>query len=212
MPAYFAPGVSCAQRPAKNIPEFARVASAGPWSCCDSSQCGANGCLIFLAGTEQPVPGHGKPDDWLTCSDGLRYLTGQALPSQTSLVREHNVKGIDYTTSQGITLTIPVALASPRMISFSSKKALGFSTDFATMAFKIYDRLTDENGLNLLDHQVLKLIADAIAHVYRVTPEILDELGWISSADIDPILCCVFGSDPKALNPAGGSSPLPAGA
>lgn len=212
MPAYFAPGVSCAQRPAKDIPEFARVASAGPWACCDSSQCGANGALIFLVGAEQPAVGHGKPEDWIDCGDGLRYLTGQPMPTQAELVRDHNVRGIDYLTSRGITLTVPVATASPRKISFASKKALGYATDFAELAFRVFDRISDEKGLSPLDPDVLKVVADAIGHVYRTTPEILDELGWITSADIDPIICCIFGSDPKASNPAGGSSPLPAGA
>jgi hypothetical protein len=51
--------------------------------------------------------------------------------------------------------------------------------------------------------ETLQLIVDAIAHVYYLTAEMLDEYDIITSADIDPIIVCLMGVDPKKVDASG---------
>lgn len=207
MPAYFAPDVHCAG-PARHLPAFDRLRPGSKWLAADSSQNGKRGTVVYLG--DQPS---GGTPGWEPCADGLFYLPGRPMPEQATLGREHRVDGIDYTTSQGVTLTIPIAAAAPRKLLFSTGKSGAPAAGFAQRAFALFDRLGAEEKVSPVSPDVLSLVADAIGHVYYVTPEMLDELGWLTSADIDPIICCLMGSDPKkAVDPAGASSPSPAGA
>ena len=154
---------------------------------------------------------------WTDCGDGLHYLYGQELPTIASLARGHRVDGCDYTTASGVLITVPIATAAPRKVLFASGKTGEPATDFALRAFELFDRLQamESGGETVLlsDPKIIKLIADALAHVYYVTPELLDELGWITTADIDPLICALMGIDQKkAETLAGDTSPLPAGA
>lgn len=205
MPAYFAAGAPPGEPP-RNIPQFAKLKLGPKWKAADSSQNGQRGVVAFL-GDQPPA---GEPG-WIAC-DGVWYLPGRPMPAQIDLTRSHRVNGIDYTTSRGITLTIPIAAASPRKLLFSAKKVGEASEEFAQKAFALFDRLGAEEKISATSPDIIELVIDAIRHVYDVTPEMLDELGWITSSDLDPIIVCLMGSDPKAADPAGGSLPSPAGA
>lgn len=209
MPAYFLKDQKCGGRPARDIPEFARLRAGNKWKSCDSNQLGGRGVVAFL-GDQQPAP---NSEGWYECADGLFYLPGRALPAQSDLVRPHSVNGVDYETSRGVTITIPIASSAPRKLLFSKGRAGDPSEEWANRAFALFDKLVQKEFIAVVDPQVLSLVCDAIGHVYYTTPELLDELGWITSADIDPILVCLMGQDPKkALQPAGDTSPSPAGA
>lgn len=207
MPAYFAPGITC-DGPARNMECFARLRAGDKWQACSSNQNGRQGALCWI-GEAPPLNAIG----WVDCSDGLFYLPGHRMPSQSELGRPHKVDGIDYTTSTGVTLTVPIATSSPRKVLFSAGKPGDPATDFARRAFKLFDRIEAKEKVGLYDPELLALVSDSIGFVYYTTPEMLDELGWITSADLDPIIMCLMGSDPKkAQEPAGASSPSPAGA
>lgn len=205
MPAYFAPDVICSG-PARDLPAFARLRAGNKWKACNYRLNGKPGTVAFL-GDEQPAH-----DDigWYESAGGLWYLPGLKMPEQIELVREHRVTGIDYVTSTGATITVPVAASSPRKLLFSSARLGDPAADWAVRAFDLFDRLRSDEKVSPLEPAVLSLISDALGSVYYVTPEILDELGWITSADIDPLLICMMGTDPKKAHLVGGdSSPSP---
>lgn len=195
MPAYFAE-VPC-EGPARNCQAFERIKPGSRWKAAAGSVNGKNGTIIWLDG-DQPSEG-----EWITCPDGLLYLNGQSLPPIATLARQHNVQGVDYTTSKGCMLTIPVASAAPRRVLFGAKKTGSVDDKFALDAFALFDRLEKKDFVALDDPSIVQLVADAINHVYYMTPEMLDEYGIITTADIDPILMCLMGVDPKKVDASG---------
>lgn len=206
MPAFFIPGVDCSG-PARDIKEFARINPGKLWKSCASNQNGRPGAVAFIG--EQPS--YNSPG-WTDCGDGMWYLPGRPLPAQVDLVRERKVDGIEYVTSAGVTLTIPIASAAPRQILFSAKKAGDHSGRFALNAFALFDKLQTGEIASVFDPAVIDVIMQALSEVYYLTPELLDELKWINSSDVDGILMCIMGANPKDQTPAGGSLPSPVGA
>ena len=163
--------------------------------------------MVAFIGEQPPADSQG----WIEVADGMRYLPGRALPDQLDLVRPNSVSGIDYQTSTGATITIPIASAAPRRLLFSRGLAGDHAEGWATRAFALFDKLLVKDFVSVTDPEVLSLICDAVGSVYFTTPELLDELGWITSADIDPILVCLMGQDPKKTTPpVGDTSRLPA--
>ncbi len=215
MLAYFSPGTRCSG-PASEMPEFARVLAAGPWSACRSMQDGKPGALIWSQGFNQPIPNF-APERWRPCSDGLLYLRPDPIPDQMSLARARRANSFDLTTSRGITLSIPLAASAPRLVSFSAGTLGDPADDFGGAAFAVFDRLAEMRKdpakvVTGTDPEVLRLVLLALQQTYRVTAELLDDLRWISSADIEPIILAIMGQSPKALEAAGAQSPSPAAA
>ncbi|HEV8176273.1 MAG TPA: hypothetical protein VGP44_01150 [Gemmatimonadales bacterium] len=218
MIGYFLPGGKAA--PPREIPAFARVLESGPWSSTEFNHHEAgSGALLFWTDKSIGQTDLRRPEAWRKCADGLWYCRPAVLPDQSILAKRNCPQGIDVTLATGLLLTIPLATAAPRAVCFSSGSLGDPSSEFGRVADAVYDRMANgkddagkAKGLPLLDPQVLRLVTLALMAAYRVTPELLDDLGWITSADIDPILCAIMGTDPKAFEPAGVSSPLPAGA
>ena len=210
---YFAPGVACGERAAHEIPAFKRVLSAGPWYACNSVQGGKSGTLIMQAPTDQVAP---HTEGWRECSDGLLYLSDKTLPTTAQLVKEQRrAKFIDIVTSQGVTLSIPVSSASARKVSFGTGKFGNPADEFGIAAFAFYDLLSsrDESQVPKIGHPAtLHLIVLAIQQFYRVTEELLDDLGWISSADFAPIIDATLGINQSKTQAAGVTSRSPAAA
>lgn len=208
MIAYFAPGVKASGKAAWEIAAFDRVKSAGPWLCTDGrGPDGETGALIYW--DTPPENGRGT---WRICPDGLHYWSPRVPPNPESLARRNCPRGIDVLMSTGVLLTIPLAVAAPRKVSLSLCTADEPASEFGVLAYRVFERLAAKEPVGVTDRDVLRLVTLALEAAYRVTPELVDDLGWITTADIDPILCAILGSDPKASNPAGGSSPSPAGA
>ncbi len=217
MIAYFIPGA--ASQPARDIPQAARLLDAGPWSATEFNHHEA-GAGVLVTWKDQPLSTEEarKPANWRKCADGLWYCRGPVLPNQELLAKRSCPAGIDVMLASGIMLTVPLATAAPRAISFCDGTLGQPVTEFGRCADTVFDRMTNTKdatgkikGLPLLDTGVLRLVTLAIMAAYRVTPELLDDLQWITSSDIDSILCAIMGTDPKALEPAGSSLPLPAG-
>jgi hypothetical protein len=210
--AYFAPGVRAA--PAAEIPAFRRLLPAGPWAVTAAEHPagqGGRGSLAWqLAPGETPAV---VPDvrawAWRACPDGLWYGSGGGLPSQASLAREAAPPGVDLVLGGGTTLTIPLAVAAPRLIDFGAGGIGEPATELGRLAYRIYDRLTAEQGIGLADPDLHRLVLLAVQASYRVTEELLTDLGWISTVDLDPIVCAIFGTHPKASAGGAGNSPSP---
>ena len=204
---YFAPGVASGIRAAHEIPEFRRVLTAGPWYACASTQGGKSGALIFQKGDQQPPP---HSDRWRECFDGLLYRPDNKRPGTADLVRDdRRMRHLDLTLASGVLISIPVASAAARAVDFGAKKFAAPSDDFGKSAYAFFDRLKEADAARqpkLGDPDTLSLVLLAVQQFYRVTEELLNDLGWISSADIDPIISATMGISDSKTQAAGGSS------
>ncbi len=178
-----------------SCPAFDRIKIAGPWQYFNTTHIGKSGvAAIWQDNKNGACPlelfGAGK-----TSFDGLVYFPGDKL-SQTEIGKTNYIEGAEYTTSLGITLTIPFAARAAVEVSFSSLSLGSASDDFAKIAEDIW---ADRQTIKLNDKRLLRLIYLALAQNYRITQEMLDDLRWLTSKDIDPVYCCIMGLDPKVL-------------
>lgn len=193
---------------AKDSPTFARLACAGPWQFTDWRHEGVRGVLAQWKGAEAGVEQYGAPRK---CADGLLYFPSKRPLTQPELAKRGVPKGIDVLTSRGVTLTIPLAVAAPRMLAFDGPDVVGdLASEYGALAAKVFDDMVAKRPI--ADADIVRLIALAIGESYRVTPEALSDLRWITTSDIDPILSAMMGADPFPSADAGGSSPSPASA
>ena len=193
-PAYFLPGQRSA--PAFQIPALAPIMDAGPWSVADweHPELG-HGVIAYWTGCAKPDH---RPGQWRALPDGRHYLAPAVLPSPGQLWRDSGPAGIDLQLSSGLYLTIPLATHSPQVVDLFSGQITGPATAFGSEAFALFDRIAAEPGISLTDPQVLRVIALALMARYRLTPELLSDLRWITTADIDPVLSAILGTHPKA--------------
>ncbi len=193
---------------ARDSAEFQALQSAGPWQFVDFNFNGTRGTMAQWKqpdGAFIPESAYGKPRQ---LANGKWYFPSKEKLDQGELVKDQSPRGIDYTTSRNVSLTIPLAAAAPRFIAFSEGQVGSLAGSFASLASDLFEKMSAKTELR--DNEIIRLVCLAISQCYRVTPEALDDLQWITSVDIDPILCCIMGSDPKALPDAGASLPLPA--
>ena len=206
-PAYFSDRIRDPLE-ARDSPIFARLSHAAPWSFCDAFVDGKRGLLAFWGdGGAAPLPeAYGKPR---TCPDGLMYLPPGIMPTQAELAQTNGVAGVEYTTSRGVTLTIPTYANASRYLSFSDIAFGAPADEFAKVSEQVRDAI---DTIKIDDPLAIRLVMLAIMRNYRTTPELLDDLRWVTSRDVDPIWNCTRGSDPKATADAGNTLPLPVSA
>ncbi len=207
---YFAPGVKV-PGPATDIAVFARLMTAGPWKAKSAIHPELGQGALAWNGPEEFTEDLLK-GEWRECHDGLRYRRPPVMPTQASLARSSCPRGIDVLMSTGVQLTIPLALAAPRKLSFARQTTDEPATEFGRIAHKLGERLRalpENGGIPNTDPEVLHTVTQALMTAYRVTPELLDDLEWITSADLEPIVCAIMGSDPKAFAPEPSTSPSP---
>lgn len=207
-PAYFAPGAKADV--AREMPAFRRLLPAGPWQ----TQTWAHpslgwGALAWWVGCTQPEP---TPEAWREIPDGLWYAPPALLPTQAELARPNCPGGIDVPLICGRVVTMPLATLAPRKLRLTTGTAGEPADEYGRLAYAVRDRLAaaGKAGLPVLDPDLLRLLTAGLQLAYRVTPELLDDLEWLSTGDIDPLLCAALGHDPKASEPAETSSRSPA--
>lgn len=212
MLAYFAPGVRVLG-PAREIIELARLMVAGPWKV-KTAQHPKLGTGALAWNGEGDLPDNLlTTGEWRDCGDGLHYRKPSPLPSQADIARAGCPRGIDVLMSTGVLLTIPLALAAPRKLSFARPGLGDPATEFGIIAERLFERfrtLPDDKIISFLDPDCLAVVTQALMAAYKTTPELLDDLGWVTSTDVESILLAVMGSDPKASAPDPSTSPSPA--
>lgn len=205
-PAYFAPGAAVDVAPA--MPCFARILAAGPWQVTAINHPTRGwGALAWWPGCPQP-----GDVSWRQSPDGLWYASPARLPTQAELARANAPRGIEVQVTCGASLTMPLATLAPRRLSLLTG-AVGIPADeYGRLAYTVSNRLREAGsaGLPIVDAEVLRLLVAGLGLAYRVTAELLEDLGWITTADVDPLLCAALGHDPKACEPGAISSPSPA--
>lgn len=141
--------------------------------------------------------------------DGVKYVPLKELPAQADLakpIRGHYDCDVELAR---VHLTICPGFAGPRVIDFSQRQCSEYADEYGALAEELYERWLDEDktgeSITIVDPMVLRVIHLAIAQRYRVTPDLLTDLRWITDVDVEPILEVVFGLRPKAAGVGGAS-------
>lgn len=182
-----------------------RIALAGPWQFTAHP---LGGCLATWRGSK--VPHVDSLGDGIACDDGLTYFRPAIMPTAMDLAKAlRSADEIDVDLVCGVRVSILLAISAPRRLSFTSGPAIGDPlTEYGLLARDIQRRLAEapeDQPITVADVGVRRLLFLAIAQRYRVTEELLNDLGWLSTADVDPLLCAIWGSDPKACAAATGT-------
>jgi len=201
-PAYWAPDVSAVE--AKEHPAFASIQHAGPWQYQTHPHGGAYATMI---GTDNDLALYQAPQELV---GGLHYLAPLAMPTLYDLAKETPGQGVMVQLACGIAVEVPVAVVRFRQLrlSASAKNRVGDPvTEYGRLSVSLLDRAKVEGGIPHDDPQLHRLIVLAISQRYRVTAEILDDMGIISAEDIEPLLGAIWCGDPKAGAPASDGTP-----
>ncbi len=191
MIAYFSDKTADAMGAAEH-PSFARIASCGKWHFVKHSHDSASGVLAYW---DKPVGVDlAKPKK---CKDGLIYFGYTQEPTQDSLARENIPNSFPVTLRSGRVIDIPMAIAAPKILAFDGTDESKHATEFGSEAYRIWEMIEGKSYPS--DLECRRLVYLAINQTYRVTEELLSQLGWITDVDVVPILLAISGRDPKSV-------------
>ncbi len=179
---------------AKGHPRFTRLMPSGPWSYKGHP---GGGSLAFW---DQPnkfpaLTDFGAPRP---CADGLIYYPPLVLPELAQLAKppaqRSDCTWVPLACGQSIAI-LPAYLEPRRVLA-------GGELGDPVTAYGAQARLVDgmfraNDGLSLFDSELLKLCRMALCGTYRLTDELIDDLGIFTTEDIDPITDAAF-RGPKA--------------
>jgi hypothetical protein len=203
-PAYFIPGKQSVDV-AREMPELQRILPAGPWATALWAHPSQGwGVLAWWADCAQPEP---APEQWRQCQDGLWYARAPRLATQEQLAKPNMPPAIDVQLASGRTISVPMALVAPRKLRFGAQTVGDYATEFGQLAHQLHSAILAGTDMPQTHPLILGTMLRALELAYRVTDEILDDLEWLTDADVDPIICAVMGLDPKADAHAKTSSP-----
>ena len=188
---------------------FDYIRKCGRWSYAQHTHDGNKGTLAFWG---KGAPTRAEIGVGVTLENGLVYFAPNPLPTQKELAKKSPYPAVDVMTHCGRQLSIPLAVGAPRLVSFTGYELGDFIDEFPIVAARIEAALLnandDEEHVAVIDSDILDLVFLAISQTYSVTPELLNDLKWITSLDIVPIISAVMGSDPLASGGAGDTSNL----
>ena len=177
---------------------FAHIAQCGKWNYAPHTHKGVKGVLAFWKGL---APGLNELSDGEELECGLVYFAPDNI-TQADIAKRAPYPSIDVVTHKGFNLSIPLAVAGPRMVSFTGCELGGFADEFPEAAARLDARIEsmeDEDGSDF-DTDLINLVSLAMQQTYSVTPELLNDLGWITSNDLIPIYRAIVGADPFPLS------------
>ena len=153
---------------------------------------GTKGVEVVLAG--QPRPDQSVPWTSLPGRDMLFRCDGTK-PTWKDLARGTIPPAVDVRLACGQTVSIALALESPRKMTFSGgAKATEWATDLPKIANRIYSIKPDES---LPTELMGALMVAALQPCYRLTPEILDAMDVMTDEDFYTIYFTTVGQSPK---------------
>lgn len=192
-PAYWAPDVSPID--AKESPVFAQIQHAGPWEYHGHP---AGGTYAVMIGYADKLEDFNDPQE---LSGGLHYLAPKNMPNLYDLAKPSPGQGVVVQLACGVAVEIPVAVVRYRQLrlSASAKNRVGDPvTEYGRLSVALLDRAKVEGGIPHDDPELHRLLILAFSQRYRVTSEMLDDLGIISTEDVEPLLGAIWCGDPKA--------------
>ena len=196
-PAYWAPDVSPSE--AKESPIFAAIQHAGPWQYQGHP---SGGTLATMIGFNAAIEDFKEAQ---SLESGLHYLAPKCMPTLYDLAKPTIGSGVVMQFACGIAAEIPVAVVRFRQLRLSAsvRDRVGDPvTEYGRLSVSLLDRAKVERGIPHDDHDLHRLLVLALSQRYRVTAEILDDLGIISTEDVEPMLGIIWCGDPKAGAPA----------
>jgi len=182
---------------------FKLIQHCGKWNYIQWGRGDTKGILAYWG---QVGPSAGDLPEGIETDKGLIYFKPAILPTQKDLAKSTPLPCIDYMTHKGFNLSIPLAVDSPRSVSFTGKEFGDWVDDFprfaANLEARIHDSIKDDDVPMILtsDPLAIELVCLAIEQTYSVTSELLTDLGWITSRDIEPIIEIVLGGSPLVLS------------
>lgn len=188
-------------RIAREHEAFQAIQHCGKWSYAAHTHNGVKGVLAFW-GSKIPPGRDELTDSPKKCDTGLLYFAPNPIPTQKELGKSSPYPSVDILTHSGRQLSIPLAVGAPRLVSFTGYELGDFVDDFPAAAGRIESIIQnardDDEDLQIDNKELLDLVCLALQQTYSVTPDLLNDLGWITSVDIIPIVQAVLGADPKA--------------
>lgn len=166
----------------------------------------ANGAGVALASFGEPRPTH----------DGLVYYPSSEAPTKEDLIRpeQHRLPGTWVNLTSGDALYVALATATPRELVLRATGGIArgkYQNEFGHLAHDLYDPFQSDDGIAFDDPRLARILQLMLQQSYFVTEEMAEDLPWLSTADVVPILHCILGVNPKAsaAAPAGSASADP---
>lgn len=174
MIAYHLAGIS-AQAADRHDLMAGRLRAAGPW---EYRMCAAGGTMAAWPGATV----YGTPR---AIAEGVTYHPPAVLPTPDDLARQaraHDELVAVEVDDCGTVVHIVPALMTPRAVLCDGKSAGAFATAYGREAHAAFLRIAGG------EKETLPILAAvcrrALAYSYRLTDELLDDLGWLNESSV----------------------------
>lgn len=184
-------------------PRMARLKGAGPWQ----YQLHSEGCMAVWR-SKGPVK-RAELGEQRPTTDGMIYIGPKELPKPDQLLhaqmrQREDLTEVPISLESGETIRIMPAYLSPRQIMEDNTTG-DYTTMYGRSVRKILDKSREKPGLKINDcvNEITECCRLAIMYTYRMTRELLQDLGWLNEDSILAIWeATVQGpkAEPKAEN------------
>lgn len=188
-------------REIKQDPVFDKIRHLGDWSYVAHSVMidggRKKGVLAYWKQDKPPTP-ENLAEPRQSFDSNLLYFAPDYI-TQRMLAKEHRLPMFDYVTRSGVQLSIPLAVGGAQIVDFTNLQFGGYADEFPRLAMEIEQQFLDEEKENptINDPKILRLIIKALEQCYKVTPDLLSDLQWIDSHDVEPIFNIIMGIHEK---------------
>jgi hypothetical protein len=148
--------------------------------------------------------------------DGLVYYPSLEAPTKEDLIRpeQHRPTGTWLQLTSGHELFVALAIATPREMVLRAGGGIAFGkyqNEYGILGHELWEPFCGGQGIDPTDPRLARLLFLSIQQSYYVTEEMVEDLPWLSSSDIRPMVHAIQGVNPKAsaAAPAGSASADP---
>jgi hypothetical protein len=179
MLAYLLPGANPMRW--QEHPAAGRLVVAGPWQ----AQPHQDGALIAWRDAQARPVRLGDLKAGVPTADGLTYYGPSALPIPDALrhfsAKQRAVEPVEI--RPGLVLRVRPAMASPRQM-LSSGEIGDFVGSYPIRTRHLMTRLNAKEVGPEIDRELFAVVRMGLEQEYRLTDELLDDLGWIDEESI----------------------------
>lgn len=188
MLAYLIPGASPLTW--HEDPRAARLLEAGPWQ----AQPHEAGCLIAW---KQP---NNMPLSLTEClagrqtPEGMIYYGPKALPKPAGIARPNTGKpeAESVEVRPGVILKILPVTSCPRRLLTNGELGQSSHT-YSILVHQLYDRI-QKHEVRLDDPDLIHVALACMRYTYRLTNELIDDLGWLDTETIEQLWRAAIGA------------------
>lgn len=175
------------------------------------------GALVVWPGIQDastvPLEALGTPR---VTHDGLVYYPSRVVPTHEDLIRpeQHRPTGTWIQLTSGQELYVALAVATPREMILRAGGGIAFGkyqNEYGLLGHELWEPFWAPGGINPEDPRLARILFLAIQQSYFVTEESFEDLPWLSTRDVVPMMHAIQGVNPKAsaAAPAGSASAAP---